>query len=70
MRSNNGRLIYLAAQRRKERSHMDQSQIPNGAEKVGEISAEVKIVLGLDIAVGTPIYIGPTNVEHMEREHP
>ena len=26
--------------------------------------------VAVDIAVGTPIYIGPTNVEHMEREHP
>ena len=44
--------------------------IPLDAEKVGEISEEVKNILGLDLAVGTPIYIGATNIEHMEREHP
>jgi len=49
---------------------MTNTQIPLGAEKVGEISEEVKMVLGLDLDVGTPIYIGPTNIEHMEREHP
>ena len=26
--------------------------------------------LGLSIDAGTPIYIGPTNIEHMQREHP
>ena len=45
-------------------------QIPTGAEKIGEISEDVKTALGLDLDVGTPIYIGPTNIEHMEREHP
>ncbi|MDR0489699.1 MAG: hypothetical protein LBH28_00435 [Oscillospiraceae bacterium] len=49
---------------------MTNIQVPLGAEKIGEISKEVKDVLGLDFAVGTPIYIGPTNIEHMEREHP
>ena len=45
-------------------------EIPIGAEKIGEISEQVRGVLGLDLAVGTPIYIGLTNIEHMEREHP
>jgi hypothetical protein len=44
--------------------------IPSGAKKVGEISEEVKNVLDLELAVGTPIYIGQTNIEHMAREHP
>ena len=39
-------------------------------EIVGEISEKVRCVLGLDIDAGTPIYIGPTNIEHMRREHP
>ena len=45
-------------------------KIPPGAEKIGEISQEVKTVLQLDLEAGTPIYLGPTNIEHMEREHP
>ena len=49
---------------------MASAHIPLDAEKVGEISEEVKTALGLEFAVGTPIYIGPTNIEHMEREHP
>ena len=49
---------------------MTYAQIPLGANIVGEISEKVKNALGLDLAVGTPIFIGPTNVAHMEREHP
>ena len=44
--------------------------IPLNAVKVGEISDKVKTALKLDMAVGTPIYIGQRNIEHMEREHP
>jgi hypothetical protein len=45
-------------------------QMPIGTERIGAISEEVKAALGLELDVGTPIYIGPTNKEHMEREHP
>lgn len=43
---------------------------PIGVEKIGEISAEVKSILELSFAVGTPIYIGQSNIEHMEKSHP
>jgi len=49
---------------------MCSSYVPLGSEIVGEISVEVKETLGLDVKAGTPIYIGPTNIEHMQREHP
>jgi len=49
---------------------MSDLKIPIGAEKIGEISEKVKVTLDLDYDVGTPIYIGPTNIEHMQREHP
>ena len=49
---------------------MTNVQIPVGAEIVGEISDKVKLILELDLPSGTPIYIGPTNIEHMQREHP
>jgi len=49
---------------------MSSSQIPEGAKIVGKITEEVKDILELDFTVGTPIYIGPTNIEHMQREHP
>jgi len=44
--------------------------LPQGIEKVGEISEEVKNILGLSVDVGMPIYIGPSNIVHMEQEHP
>jgi len=43
---------------------------PIGAKIIGEISKEVKYLLNLDVDIGTPIYIGPTNIEHIQREHP
>ena len=49
---------------------MPDAKIPVGAEIIGEISEEVKKLLELDLPSGTPIYIGPTNIEHMQREHP
>jgi len=49
---------------------MPDAKIPVGAEIIGEISEEVKKLLELDLPSGTPIYIGPTNIEHMKREHP
>jgi len=38
-------------------------------EKVGEFSSEVINLLNLDIDVGTAIYIGDTNREHMIKSH-
>lgn len=49
---------------------MSNVKIPTGAEKIGEISEKVRNILELDIAIGTPIYIGSTNIDHMQREHP
>jgi len=49
---------------------MPDEKIPAGAEIIGKISEEVKKLLELDLPSGTPIYIGPTNIEHMQREHP
>jgi len=49
---------------------MQDVKIPVGAEIIGEISEEVKKLLELDLPSGTPIYIGPTNIEHMQWEHP
>ncbi|MDR2590597.1 MAG: hypothetical protein LBC71_06405 [Oscillospiraceae bacterium] len=49
---------------------MVNAYFPSEVEKVGEITKEVKDILDLDFAVGTPIFIGPTNIEHMQKEHP
>ena len=49
---------------------MTDMHVPAGAEVIGVISEEVKNILGLDLDTGTPIYIGLTNIEHMQREHP
>ena len=49
---------------------MTDAPIPSEAVIVGEISAQVKKILELDLAAGTPIYIGPTNIKHIEQEHP
>ena len=38
--------------------------------KVGVIDQRVCDVLGLTISPGTPILMGPTNVEHMKSSHP
>jgi len=54
----------------KEINTMINTTLPYGAEIIGEISDEVKNVLELDLPSGTPIYIGPTNIEHIQREHP
>lgn len=39
-------------------------------KRVGEIDQRVCEVLGLSIIPGTPILLGPTNVEHMKSSHP
>ena len=49
---------------------MPDVKVPVGAEIIGEISEDVKKLLELDLPSGTPIYIGQTNIEHMQREHP
>jgi hypothetical protein len=38
-------------------------------EKIGEFSPEVIVALNLEIAEGTAIYIGATNIAHMVTEH-
>ena len=37
--------------------------------QVGVITAQVIQVLGLDVKPGVPIYLGATNIAHMEAEH-
>ena len=37
--------------------------------KVGEISQRVIDLLGLDVEVGTPIFMGKSNVIHMQKNH-
>ncbi|MCM1145408.1 MAG: transposase [Blautia sp.] len=39
-------------------------------KKIGEFSAEIIETLGLDIPIGTPIYIANSNIEHMKSSHP
>lgn len=39
-------------------------------QKIGSFSQEVIEVLQLDIAAGTPIYIGSSNIEHIKSRHP
>lgn len=38
-------------------------------KKIGEFSSNVIKTLGLNIPVGTPIYIADSNVEHMKSSH-
>jgi hypothetical protein len=38
-------------------------------EKVGEFSEAVITALGLDVAVGTAIYVGRSNAVHMATDH-
>lgn len=39
-------------------------------QKVGSFSQEVIELLELNITAGTPIYIGPSNIEHIKSRHP
>ena len=41
-----------------------------GRVQIGEISKAVVDTLELDVKIGTPIYIGESNLHHMERRHP
>lgn len=38
-------------------------------QKIGSFSQKVIELLQLDITVGTPIYIGSSNVEHIKSRH-
>lgn len=37
--------------------------------KIGELSGEIVTLLGIDLEVGSPIYIGTSNVDHMKKKH-
>ena len=39
-------------------------------QKIGSFSQKVIELLQLDITAGTPIYIGPSNIEHIKSRHP
>jgi len=39
-------------------------------KKIGEFSQLVIDTLQLDVAVGTPIYVGESNLRHMSQRHP
>lgn len=39
-------------------------------KQIGVFSAEIITALNLNIAIGTPIYIGDTNIQHMKSSHP
>jgi hypothetical protein len=39
-------------------------------EIVGYLKQNVIDLLGLPVSAGTPIYLGPTNIEHMKVKHP
>lgn len=41
-----------------------------GKQKIGSFSQEVIELLELKITAGTPIYIGPSNIEHIKSRHP
>ena len=38
--------------------------------QVGEFTEDVIRLLSLDIKAGTPIYLGASNLEHMQKSHP
>ena len=40
------------------------------AVKIGELSMDVVKILGLSIKPGTPIYLGQSNISHMQNRHP
>lgn len=39
-------------------------------KKIGEFTENVTKLLGLNIPVGTPVYIADSNIEHMKSSHP
>ncbi len=46
-----------------KQQHMSRKQI-------GNFTSEIINLLNLDIPVGTPIYIGESNIEHIKSRHP
>lgn len=40
------------------------------AQEVGKVSAKVISLLGLSLQVDQPIYLGSSNITHMQRRHP
>jgi hypothetical protein len=44
--------------------------MPNEFEKVGEIDERIIKALGLTVAPAAPIYIGQSNIAHMQTSHP
>ena len=42
----------------------------NRVQEVGKINAKVISLLNLNIADGTPIYLGESNIQHMKKRHP
>lgn len=51
---------------------MPANDITSGATpaQIGSISAEVIATLGLALTAGEPIYLGQTNIDHMQGRHP
>ena len=39
-------------------------------KRIGTIKKNVILILGLDIPDGIPIYLGQTNIQHMQNKHP
>ena len=39
-------------------------------KQIGNFTSEIINLLNLDIPVGTPIYIGESNIEHIKSRHP
>ena len=40
------------------------------AQEVGKVSARVIALLGSSLQVDQPIYLGPSNISHMQNRHP
>lgn len=40
------------------------------AQEVGKVSAKVISLLGASLQIDQPIYIGPSNIAHMQSRHP
>lgn len=44
--------------------------VDKNRKKIGEFDETIIQFLNLKIPVGTPIYIGPSNIEHIKSRHP
>ena len=40
------------------------------SQEIGKLSAKVISLLGLSLQVDQPIYLGPSNIAHMQSRHP